>query len=108
MKTLVEKVVFDMDTVEHCRIKNALTIAARSVSTSYREVLTPEMLSMMLRSGMALEKFEPHLMALLDETPLPIVVNAVAEAATPEVPAKKIMTHLNLWAKQWKTCRTVW
>jgi hypothetical protein len=47
-------------------------------------------------------------MALLDETPLPVVVKAVAEAATPEVPTKKIMKHLSLWAKEWKVCRTVW
>ena len=47
-------------------------------------------------------------MALLDETPLPVVVKAVAEAATSDVPAKKIMKHLSQWAKQWKVCRTVW
>lgn len=52
--------------------------------------------------------FRPHLMALLDETPLPVVVKAVAEAATPDVPAKKIMKNLSQWAKQWKVCRTVW
>jgi hypothetical protein len=45
---------------------------------------------------------------LLDETPLPVVVKAVAEAATPDVPAKKIMKNLSQWAKQWKVCRTVW
>ena len=57
------------------------------------------MLSTMLRSGVAPEQFQPHLMALLDETPLPVVVQAVAEAATLDVPTKKIMKHLSLWAK---------
>jgi ABC-type thiamine transport system substrate-binding protein len=41
-------------------------------------------------------------MALLDETPLPVVVKAVAEAATPDVPAKKIMKHLKHWATEWQ------
>lgn len=66
------------------------------------------MLAIMLRSGQAPERFQPHLMALLDETPLPVVVKAVAGAATLDVPAKKIIKHLSLWAKQWKVCRTVW
>ena len=57
------------------------------------------MLSTMLRSGVAPEQFQPHLMALLDETPLPVVVQAVAEAATLDVPTNKIMKHLSLWAK---------
>ena len=34
---------------------------------------------MVLRSGQAPELFQPHLMALLDETPLPVVVKAVAD-----------------------------
>lgn len=87
---------------------SALSITARSVSTSYRDVLTPELLSTMLRSGIAPERYQPHLMALLDETPLPVVVNAVAEAATDEVPTKKIMGHLQRWAREWKACRDVW
>ena len=89
-------------------MKNALNIAARSISTSYRDIVTPEMLAAMLRSGKAPEQYHPHLMALLDETPLPLVEKAVAEAATPEIPPKKIMKHLSLWAKEFQTCRNVW
>lgn len=88
--------------------KNALAIAARSASTSYRDVLTPDMLAAILRSGQAPKQFQPHLMTLLDETPLPVVVKAVAEAASNDVPAKRIMKNLSNWAYQWKTCRTVW
>ncbi|WP_373987794.1 helix-turn-helix domain-containing protein [Duganella sp. BuS-21] len=108
LKSVMDVLGLDMKTVQHAGLNSALATAARSVSTSYRDMLTPDMLSMMLRSGQAPERFQPHLMALLDETPLPVVVKAVAEAATADVPAKKIMKNLSQWAKQWKVCRTVW
>lgn len=108
LKAVMDIVGIDMETVQPSGLKSALVIAARSISTSYRDVVTPEMLSLMLRSGQVPEQFQPHLMALLDETPLPVVIKAVTEAATPDVPAKKIMKNLSLWAKQWQVCRTVW
>ena len=108
LKAVMDVLGLDMETVHPASLTGALAAAARSVSISYSDVLTPDMLSMMLRSGQAPEQFQPHLKALLDETPLPVVVKAVAEAATPDVPAKKIMKHLSLWAKQWNVCRTVW
>lgn len=97
-----------MKTVHPSKMKNALAVAARSISTSYRNVMTPDMLSMALRSGVAPEQFQPHLITLLDETPLSVVLQAVAEAATPDAPIETIMRNLNFWAKQWKVCRTVW
>ncbi|MYM22177.1 helix-turn-helix domain-containing protein [Duganella sp. FT135W] len=108
LKAVMDVLGLDMETVQPSGMKSALAVAARSISTSYRDIVTPDMLSMMLRSGVAPEQFHPHLMALLDETPLPVVVKAVSEAATPEVPTKKIMKNLSLWAKQWKVCRAVW
>lgn len=108
LKAVMDVLSLDMDTVKPSGLKSALTVAARSISTSYRDVITPDMLSVMLRSGIVPVQFQPHLMALLDETPLPVVVKAVAESATPDVPAKKIMKHLSLWATQWKVCRKVW
>jgi len=108
LKAVMDVLGLGMETVQPSGMTSALAVAARSISTSYRDIITPDMLSMMLRSGVAPEQFHPHLMALLDETPLPVVVKAVAEAATPDVPAKKIMKHLSLWAKQWKVGRAVW
>lgn len=97
-----------METVQSSALRSALTVAARSVSTSYQDVLSPDLLSALLRSGEAPAQFQPHLMALLDEVPLPVVAQAIAEAATPHAPAKKIMQNLNRWATQWKVRRTVW
>lgn len=108
LKVIMDILGLDMATSEPVRVKSALTVAARSVSTSYKDVMTADTLALALRSGLVPAKFQAHVMAFLDETPLPIVVKAVAESATPDVPAKKIMKHLQGWAKQWKVCRKVW
>jgi len=88
-------------------LKHPLTIAARTASTSYKETLSPAMLARILRSGDAPQKYYPHLMVLLDETPLAVVIGAVKEASG-SVPAKEIMRHLAKWAKEWKTNRRAW
>lgn len=108
LKAVMDVLGLGIATVQLSASSSALTIAARSISTSYRDVLTPDLLLTMLRSGIAPERYQPHLMALLDETPLPVVVKAVAEAATDAVPTKKIMGHLRRWAQEWKACRDVW
>jgi transcriptional regulator with XRE-family HTH domain len=108
LKAVMDVVGLDMATVQPSQLKSALAVVARSISTSYREVVGPELLKSMLRSGQAPEQFQPHLMALLDETPLPLVVKAIGEAATPDVPVKKILQHLQQWAHEWKACRTIW
>lgn len=108
LKAVMDILGLELETVQPSGLTNALTVVSRSISASYHDVMPPEVLSMILRSGDAPEQFRPHLMALLDETPLPVVVKAVGEAATPDVPAEKIMKHLSQWARQWKVCRTVW
>ena len=88
--------------------KVALAVVARSVSTSYKEVLAPAILADILRSGIAPERYAPHLMSLLDEVPLPLLSLAIDEASTAAVPATQIRHHLGRWAKQWHVCRQVW
>lgn len=88
--------------------KAALAIVARSVSTSYKEVLTPTILADILRSGVLPERYAPHLMSLLDEVPLSLVDQAVSEASTDAVSMAQIRRHLGRWAKQWQVCRQVW
>jgi transcriptional regulator with XRE-family HTH domain len=108
LKAVMDIFGISMETAQPSGLKSALTVAARSISTSYRLVVSPDKLAWMLRSGHAPEEYQPHLMALLDETPISVVVKAVEEAATAEVPAKKIMRNLSQWAKEWGVCRTVW
>jgi len=88
--------------------KAALAIVARSVSTSYEVVLASTVLADILRSGVVPERYAPHLMALLDEVPLPLVARAIDEASTISVPVSQIRHHLSLWARQWQVCRKVW
>jgi transcriptional regulator with XRE-family HTH domain len=97
----------DCETTTANGLKNALTIAARTASTSYKDTLSAVTLARILRTGEAPLKYQPHLMVLLDETPLAIVVGAVKEASG-SVPAKEIMRHLANWAKEWKTNRQAW
>jgi transcriptional regulator with XRE-family HTH domain len=108
LRNVLDVLGVDMSVGAPVGVKSALTVAARSISTSYKEIVTPEMLSEMLRSGFAPERFHPHLMTFLDETPLSVAVKAISEAATPIVPAKRIMKNLAHWAKEWKACRKVW
>lgn len=108
LKIILDLVGLHVNTHSAAGSSSALMIAARNINTSYKEVVTATQLTDMLRSGEAPERFHAHMMALLDETPLPIVVRAITEAATPQAPAQKIMKHLSRWAGDWKTNRQVW
>ena len=108
LKNVLDVLGLGMSLESSVELKSALTVAARSISTSYKEIVTPEALAEMLRSGSAPERFHPHLMAFLDETPLPVAVKAISEAATATVPAKKIFRNLAQWSLEWKACRKVW
>lgn len=88
--------------------KNALSVAARSTSTSYKQILSPDKLADILRSGKAPPQYEPHLMAFLEELPKSVAIKAIAEAATPSVPVRKIMKHLQNWAIEWKVPNKSW
>lgn len=108
LKIILDLVGLHINTQRAAGSSSALGIAARNISTSYKEIVTASDLTNMLRSGDAPERFHAHLMALLDETPLPVVMRAIAEAATPEASTQKIMKNLRRWADDWKTCRKVW
>lgn len=81
--------------------QGALALVARSVSTSYSEVLTGCVLANILRSGTVPACYAPHLMALLEEVPPLLVERAISEASTPAIPSSEIRTHLSRWSKQW-------
>jgi transcriptional regulator with XRE-family HTH domain len=53
LKAVMEVLGLDMETVQPSGLTSALAVAARSISTSYRDVITADMLSTMLRSGVA-------------------------------------------------------
>lgn len=53
----------------------------------------------MLASGDAPDEYRPHLMTLLDETPLPVVIKAFQEVVqrSPATTPKKVMQHMARW-----------
>jgi transcriptional regulator with XRE-family HTH domain len=89
------------------KMQNALAVAARTISTSYKDIITAEVLAQIFRSGIAPKRYHAHLMTLLDETPLPLVLKAVQQAATIDAPTKKILRNLHNWSQEWQTHRTV-
>jgi transcriptional regulator with XRE-family HTH domain len=108
LNSILEVLGIGLATQEASSLKSGLAVAARSASTSYRLMLSPSVLSEVLRTGVVPSQFQAHLMAFLEETPLPVVVKAIAEAASPDTPSSKIMKNLQHLAKDWHICREVW
>jgi transcriptional regulator with XRE-family HTH domain len=91
-------------------LSHALEVAARTASTSYKNTLAPDTLAEMLASGEAPDEYRPHLMTLLDETPLPVLIKAIQEAAQRSSTAtpRKMMQHMAKWADELHAHRAVW
>lgn len=108
MKTVRVMLGVDAQGLPAKGLSNALSMTARNISTSYRQIVRPEILSEILRTGVAPECYYPHLMYLLDETPLALALQAAWKASTPEVATEQILDHLAAWARKWNSHRKVW
>lgn len=87
----------------------ALKMAAQTASTSYTKILTSDVLKNILKSGVVPDDFKPHVMTLLDETPLQLVVSAIHEASIEtNTPTKTVMKHVSNMAKNLHVHRLVW
>lgn len=97
------------DASDRVKKSPALTTAARAASTSYTKLLNAETLKHILQSGVVPEDFKPHMMTLLDETPVPLVLSAIREASVEtNTPAKTVMKHVAAMAKSLHAHRAVW
>lgn len=75
--------------------KRGLWMAAKTASVSYTRELAPEALEKVLASGDVPPPFAPHLTYLLDETPVPVVVMAVEEAASrAHIPPRQVWRNV--------------
>ena len=84
-----------MPTTESRRKKHGLRMAARNANVSDARELQPDALARMLVTGEVPSAYAPHLTHLLDETPLPLVVMAVEEAAAEaQVPPRKVWRNV--------------
>lgn len=98
-----------LDATEHPPRENALVLASRTASVSYREVLTPEALASAMVEGRLPANITPHIASLLDEAPLPIIVGAVeAVARDTQCPAKILWKHMQQWARDLQSPRGAW
>lgn len=98
-----------LDAAQRPQRDNALALASRTASVSYKEVLTPEALTDALVGGQLPASITAHVATLLDEAPLPLIVGAVDEVARhTHCPAKTLWKHLLQWAHELQSPRTVW
>lgn len=106
---LLDLLGLTMDAVERPKRDNALALACRTASVSYKEGLTPEALAAALVEGQLPANITPQVATLLDEAPLPLIVGAVEEIARhTHCPAKTLWKHLLQWAHDLQSPRAVW
>lgn len=106
---LLDLLGVSLDATEHPPRENALALASRTASVSYREILTPEALASAMVEGDLPTSITPHIASLLDEAPLPIIVGAVeAVARDTQCPVKILWKHVLQWAHDLQSPRAVW
>lgn len=94
---------------ERLKKSPALKMAAQTASTSYKKILTSDVLRNILKSGVVPDDFKPHVMTILDETPIQLVIGAIYETSVEtNTPVKTVMKHVSAMAKTLHTNRTVW
>lgn len=88
---------------------NSLLMASRSSSVSYLETISAEELSNALTTGVVPHNKIPHIATLVDELPVALIVSAVEKAANDsDVAPKKIWGHINRWAMDFQSPRSIW
>lgn len=88
---------------------HALLMASRSASVSYRESMSAKELASALASGSIPPSRISHMATLIDELPISMLVRAVEEASTlAKVAPKKIWSHIQQWAHEFHSPRSVW
>ena len=98
-----------LDASEQPPRDNGLSLASRTASVSYKEVLKPEALASAMVDGHLPADITPHVATLLDEAPLTIIVGAVEEVARKtDCPAKTLWKHMLQWAHDLQSPRAVW
>lgn len=106
---LLDLLGLELDASERPQRRNALNLASRTASVSYKQVLTPHTLGKALLTGQLPASFKPHVATLLDEAPLPIIVSAIEEVARDSsCSTKTLWKHLVQWAHELQSPRGVW
>ena len=99
----------DMIAGQPKQLRHALQIASQSASVSYKTVMQPKELQTALVSGVVPVSLIAHIATFLDEAPLALLVAAVQEAAQRgRVSMNLIWRHLEQWATEFQSPRSVW
>lgn len=87
---------------------DALNLAARTASVSYRANLSGAALEETLVSGSIPPEYRAHLATLINEAPAPLLIRAVQSAAKRRhVQPKAIWKNLSRWSHELQTTRTL-
>ena len=89
--------------------QDALELLGQTASVSYKNKLTSSDLEMSLVSGEISESIYPYMATLLDETPLPMIVSAVEQAAkSSKTSPKMIWKNIDRWTQEMNSPRSAW
>jgi transcriptional regulator with XRE-family HTH domain len=87
------------------RSKRGLWMAAKNISVSYRTEISPDMLSVILRSGVCPPEYVSNMGSFLDETPLELVIMSVEETADDAQARAHIWQQISSLASQFGSAR---
>jgi transcriptional regulator with XRE-family HTH domain len=100
--------VFDAHQSDHPNF-NAIRMASKTASVSYKESLTPNELILALATGEIPANRAAHFSTLMDEAPLSLIVSSVEMAALKTtVPTKQIWKHISHWTREFQSPRKCW
>jgi transcriptional regulator with XRE-family HTH domain len=109
LNNLLSLLGMSFDATPRLKKSPALKMAAQTASTSYRKILTSDILKNILSTGDVPEDYKAHVMTLLDETPVPLVLSAIEETSrATNIPTKKILKNVSNLAKNLHTHRSIW
>jgi transcriptional regulator with XRE-family HTH domain len=107
--TLLGVLGMDFDLQRNKKSKHALENISQTVSVSYKEKLKSVDLANSLASGKLPDALLPHVATMLDEAPVPMIVQAVEEVAqVKNISPKVIWKHINQWSHDIASPRKVW
>lgn len=94
---------------EHENKQDALEMASKTASVSYKSNLKSTDLSHALAYGDVPDNIYPHIASFLDEAPLDLIIAAVEEAAhLNQVSPKAIWVNIYTWVSEMNSPRRAW
>lgn len=91
------------------RKTSAAVLASRTASTSFAEVLPPDVLMQSLSSGSAATEYAPHIRTLLEEAPMGLLADLAYELLDQRgIPAPQTWQKMRAMAGSLGCIRSVW